>query len=153
MKKEEFVKKYGITAYKKKMQQGRDWRESHPKEMKTHKDKWAENNPEKVKAHSLEGHRKGSKYYEKHKLSHKEGLQGERERVRGKHHRMWTPFKRIVSPDSQLHHEWIPGTPDYRGAALVEKDQHMQGVIDVIQILEGKITLFTEEDVLRGGEE
>jgi len=33
--------------------------------------------------------------------------------------------------------------------ALVEKDQHMRGIIDVIEVLEGKITLLTEEAILK----
>ena len=36
---------------------------------------------------------------------------------------------------------------------VVEKDQHIHGFIDVIQILEGEITLFTEEEIKnRGGD-
>ena len=41
----------------------------------------------------------------------------------------------------------IPGTADYRGAALVEPIQHQYGIIDPIVILEGEITLLTEAEI------
>ena len=41
--------------------------------------------------------------------------------------------------------------PLYRGLALVEADQHTHGFIDVIKILDGEITIFTEAE-LRGEE-
>jgi hypothetical protein len=64
-----------------------------------------------------------------------------------RHGYYWRPYKNIIAPGSQLHHNWIPGTADYTGLALVEADQHMRGFIEVIQILEGKITLFTEKEI------
>ena len=69
-----------------------------------------------------------------------------------KHAKQYKPCKAIIATDSQLHHEWIPKTAEYRGLALVEKDQHMHGFVDVIKILDGKITLLTEEEVKNGGE-
>ena len=75
------------------------------------------------------------------------GIPHEKELIRQKHSRKWTLYKKIIAPESQQHHQWLPGTADYIGVALVEKDQHMHGYIDVIQILEGEITLFTEEEI------
>ena len=73
-------------------------------------------------------------------LPHAKGL------IRWKHGKYYAPYKKIIDTENltQLHHEWIPGTADYRGTALVEADSHMHGFIDVIQILEGEITLLTE---------
>ena len=65
--------------------------------------------------------------------------------IRSKHSRRWRKFKTLIAPGSELHHEWIPETAEYRGVALVEADQHRRGIIDVIQILEGEITLFSME--------
>ena len=147
MNKEEFIRRYGEVAWEKQLQRGRDWGKAHPKERNALHNNWVSRNPEKEKAHGRERGRKGGKYYEKHKQSHKEGLTGEKCRVMGKHQRLWTPFKKIIAPESQLHHQWLPGTANYTGLALVEADQHMHGYIDVIQILEGKITLLTEAEI------
>jgi hypothetical protein len=38
-------------------------------------------------------------------------------------------------------------TANYDGVALVEAEQHMSGFLDVIQILAGTITLYTEEEI------
>ena len=84
-----------------------DWHAHHRKETNTCERAWAKRNPGKIKTYDRETSHKGGKYYEKHKLAHKEGLPGEKERVRGKHQRMWTPFKRIIAPESQLHHQWV----------------------------------------------
>ena len=67
--------------------------------------------------------------------------------IRNKHWRRWISYKRIIAPDSQIHHEWISEMADFRGVALVETDQHAHGFVDVIQILEGQITLLTEAEI------
>ena len=115
---------------------------------------WRKINPDKVKAQNAKKNPeiscKGGKYYEKHLEYRRTGLQKERNRIRIKHRLLYYPFKQIIAPSSQLHHQWAPNTADYSGVALVEADQHMHGFIDVIQILEGEITLFTEAEI-RGG--
>ena len=112
---------------------------------------WRKNNPDKVKAQHVKNHpeqsRKGGKYYDKHLEYRRTGLQGERNRIRKKHRRFYYPFKQIIAPASQLHHQWVPSTADYSAVALVETDRHMHGSIDVIRILEGQITLFTEAEI------
>lgn len=62
--------------------------------------------------------------------------------IRSCHANRWRKIKAVIAPWSELHHEWIPETADYRGVALVEADQHHHGIIDVIRVLEGEITLF-----------
>jgi hypothetical protein len=78
------------------------------------------------------------------------GLQGARNKIRGRHSHEYKPYKAIIAPESQLHHEWLPDSPEYRGLALVEADPHMHGFVDVIEILDGEITLLTEEEVRKG---
>ena len=112
--------------------------------------KWREAHPEEVKAKCQETSRKGGKYYEKRLKYNTTGLPHERNLVRGKHNRRYRPYKQIIAPDSELHHEWIPNTANYRGVALVEKEPHQYGIIDVIQILEGEIRLFTEAEIKKG---
>lgn len=126
------------------------FRKNHPERAKVRDRVWRDANPEKVKMKSYAKDRKGGKYYEKKLEYNRTGLAGERNRVRAKHGRLWGPYKRIIAPDSVQHHQWRPGTAKYDGVALVEKDQHQYGIIDVIQILEGKITLLTEEEVRNG---
>ena len=132
MNKEEYIKKWGGAAYEKQLQWARDWKAG---------------NPDEVIACSQQQCRKGGKYYEKHLEQQHTGIPGERRKIRCKHGDKYRSFKQIIAPESQIHHEWIPGTAEYTGVALVEKDQHMHGFVDVIKILEGKITLLTEKEI------
>lgn len=150
MKKEEYTKKYGKAAYEKQQQQCLDWAAQHREEANARSMKWAIANPNKVIANARETTRKGGKHYEKHLKYETIGLRGARNRIRMSHAQRWRKLKRIIAPDSQLHHQWLPGTADYTGVALVEANQHQHGFIDIIQILEGEITLFTEAEIRRG---
>ena len=136
MNKEEFIKRRGEAAYEKMLQQRIEWGAA---------------NPDKVSATAHEQGHKGGKYYEKNLEYQHTGLRGERNNVRKKHGHKYRPFKQIIAPNSQIHHEWVPETAKYRGVALVEKDQHMHGFVDVIKILEGKITLLTEKEIVEQG--
>lgn len=135
MKKEEFIRRYGIDAFEKMRQQTHDWGTEHP---------------EKIKAYGREISRKGGKYYDKQCKYKSTGIPHERKLIRAKDGQRYRLYKQIIAPESALHHEWIPNSADFRGVALVETDQHQHGYIDVIQILEGKITLFSEEEMRRG---
>ena len=141
MKKVEYIEKHGIEAYEK---------------IKARSEKWRRDHPEEAEEQQHEICRKGGKYYERRLKYRLTGIPHEKDLVRGKHRRIWTPYKQIIAPESQIHHEWLPETANYRGVALVEKEQHRYGIIDVIQILEGKITLLTEEEIRKeewlGGE-
>lgn len=134
MKKEETIRRYGVAAYEKH---------------KARVAKWEKDNPEKVAATKAEQNRKGGKHYDKTRLHQMTGLPHLKVLVRGSHSRIYGKYKRIIDPTglTHLHHQWIPNTPDYTGVALVEKNQHQHGYIDVIKILEGEITLMTEESI------
>ena len=138
MKKEEFIERHGKAAYEKRLAQIRAWREAPP---------------EKLEEIRRQQARKGGKRYEKTLEYDHTGLQGEKRRVRTNHGTKYRPYKDIIAPDSQIHHQWVPGTSDYDGVALVEKDQHMRGFVDVIRILEGDITVFTEEELRNHGDQ
>jgi hypothetical protein len=142
MNKEEFVRRYGEAGYKRKLEQDGIWKTKNPDRVRKHDKTWRDNNPIKTKARDHERNRKGGKHY-KNKLAYlKTGLPGERHKIRIKHADRYRPYKKIVAPASQVHHEWIPGTSRYRGIALVERDAHQHGIVDVIEILEGSITVF-----------
>lgn len=132
MKKKEFIERYGEAAWKKRLERNRQWNET---------------NPERVKAHSQAQCRKGGSRYETQRNYNRMGLQGERRKIRSKHARKWRPYKKIIAPGAQIHHQWIPKTLKYKGLALVEKYQHQHGIIDIIKILEGEITLLTEREI------
>ena len=152
MKKDKFIERYGRAAWERHLEQNRQWKEANPEKMAEYKRRWAEANPGQVKEHAHNQSRKGGSGYEKALKYGHTGLQGERHKIRNKHGHMWRQYKNIVAPDSQIHHSWHPGTSRYTGVALVEADQHRHGIIDVIQILEGKITLFTEKELRERGE-
>ena len=139
MKKADTIRKYGIETYDKYLEQSRNWQRA---------------NPEKVSLLSLEQCRKNGKYYNKKLLYMRTGIQGAKNKVRMLHIRIYSPFKRIIDPNglTHIHHEYLnDGTANFRGVALVEKDQHQHGIIKPIIILEGKITLMTEKDIREQG--
>ncbi|MBE9592360.1 MAG: hypothetical protein IMF19_02660 [Proteobacteria bacterium] len=129
MKEEEFIKRYSEAVYEKHLGRNR---------------KWAERNPDKVRNANHEASRKGGRRYAEKLKYDRTGISGERARIRVKHANRYRVYKQIIAPGSQVHHSWRPGSSKYDGVALVEKDQHRHGIIDVIQILKGEITIFTE---------
>jgi len=131
--KDDFIKRYGKAMYNRRLKRAQTWWKKHPENSR----KWG---------------RKGGELYEKYQIYKQTGLQGERNKIRSKHGYKWRPYKHIIAPNSQIHHQWLPGTAGYTGVALVEKDQHIHGFIKVIQILEGEITLFCEANVLARNE-
>lgn len=150
MKKEEFIKRRGKAAYEKKLQQGRDWSKQHREECNARVKEWRAANPEKVLAIEQEQSHKGGKHYEKRLEYNRTGLQGERKSIRDKHRKQYHAISQ-ATPNSALHHQWIPGTANYLGVALVDKELHRRGIIKVIKLLEGQITVFTEKEI-RGQE-
>jgi hypothetical protein len=147
MNKEETIAKYGEDAWEKHLAQSRAYKDEHKEEESARNKKYKEEHQEQVIADHQEECRKGGKRYEK-KLEHQRtGIPGEKTKIRSKHARDYKPYKDIIAPESQIHHEWVPATSEYRGVALVEADAHMHGIVDVIEILDGKITLLTEEQV------
>ena len=146
MKKEEYIKRYGEAAYEKMQHQSREWDAQHPKEHNARSKKWCEANQDKAKANNHEVSRKGGKYYEKSLIYQRTGLQGERRVIRNKHAKLYRAIKQ-ATPNCVLHHEWISGTANYRGVASVETEAHQNGIIKVIKILQGEITIFTEKEI------
>lgn len=157
--KSDYIARFGEGTYAEKLAQRREWgrnlpggekqrsqdkRNANPEKQREYDRERARKNPEKVKEAGREVSRKGGKYYEKKQIYKQTGISGERERIRIRHGYYWRPYKRLIAPKSQIHHEWIPNTAKYKGVALVEANAHRYRVIDVILILEGEITLFTE---------
>lgn len=156
MKKEEFIERWGIEAYEKQLERTRVWsvadRKLNPKKYRVKYKNWRDAHLEIAKANDQEAYRKGGRRYDRTLAYDQTGLRGDRNAIRKRHGHMWRQYKNIIAPLSQLHHEWAPETAEYTGLALVEADQHMYGVIDVIQILDGEITLLTEDEIRKGGE-
>ena len=154
MFKEDYIAKYGEEAYERKLERSRVWHKAHREKVKKQIREWERKTPEKVKAGNRrtnrEKNRKNGKFYEKILEYKRTGIQGEKNKIRHRHKHGYAPFKRIIAPDSRIHHEWIPTTAHYRGVALVEAKPHRYGIIDVIEILDGEITLLTEEEDKRG---
>jgi len=121
----------------------RRWYLNHKSETIQRSKIWREKNPEKSKAIKRRS-RKNHPHYEKSPLRRGRNL------IRKNHQRRYRPFKLIVAPDSQIHHEWVPNSTTYRGVALVEGRRHRYGFIDVIGILDGEITLFSEKEIGAG---
>lgn len=131
------------SAFSKK----KEWEETHKEEIKEYNKAYKEIHKEEVKSDNTKYSHKEGEHYEQRRKYDQNGLRHKRNLVRGRHRFYYHKYKQIIAPDSVLHHEWIPGTADYRGVALVEKDPHRYGFIDVIQILEGEITLLTEAEI------
>lgn len=165
MKKAEIIERYGEDVYMKNLARDRARYKAHPEEYKAVIKKWQDEhreqvnacarawraaNPGSVQIQNRELCRKGGKRYEKGLEYKRTGIPGEKSKIRIKHANQYRSFKRIIAPDSEIHHEWIGNTAEYRGMALVEANPHRYGIIDVIQILDGKITVLTEEEVRNG---
>jgi hypothetical protein len=150
VKKSECIAKYGKEAWRKQLAQSRAWQKAHREEDNARSKKYREEHPEEVRVDNQESYRKGGKRYNKTLEYKRTGIPGEKNRIRMKHARLYKPYKAIIAPDSQIHHEWVPETSDYRGVALVEANPHRYGIIDVIQIVDGEITLLTEEEIKKG---
>ena len=132
MEKKEIIARYGKAEYKRRVKKTREW---------------ALSNPEKKKESDQQANRKIGKRYFKTLAYYKTELRGQRHRIRSNHGYLYRSFKQIIAPESAIHHEWVPESAEYRGVALVEKDTHQYGIVDVIKILDGKITLLTEEEI------
>ena len=124
----------------------KQWHAQHREEANSISQAWYAANQDKAKENSQEANRKGGKYYAHKQNYMKTGLQGERNIIRTKHQKQYYAIKQATS-NSVFHHEWIFGTARYRGVALVDKGAHENGIIKVIKVLEGKITLFTEKEI------
>jgi hypothetical protein len=131
--KEDFISRYGKTKYNQRKLRIGEWRKKNRKSVET-------------AAREL-GH-KGGRYYEKALIYKRTGIQRKRNVTRHRHGKLWREYKQIVAPESVLHHEWITESSEYKGVALVEKNQHQHGFIDVIKIVAGKITIYTEAELL-----
>jgi hypothetical protein len=135
--KDSYIAKFDEEAYAKRIERRRKWgenlpggeaqrsreqRAADPEKYRGYERAWQKRNPEKIIEKGRKVSRKGGKYYEKKQKYKQTGIPGERERVRMRHGYYWRPYKRIIAPDSVLHHQWRPGTAEYDGIALVEKD-------------------------------
>ena len=160
--KDSYIVAHGEEAYAKRLERRKKWganlpggekqrsqerRDANPDQSREYDRAWNEKNPEKIKEKGRKISRKGGAYYKKKQKYKQTGIPGERERIRMRDGNKWRLYKKIIAPEAQLHHQWIPGTAEYTGLALVEADQHMYGFIDAIQILEGEITLLTEKEI------
>jgi hypothetical protein len=160
MNKSEFIGKYGETAYARKLAQKREWNKQNPeRDTENHRRwreenservaetrrRWAEGNPQKIIQSHREASRKGGEFYEKRLEYDHTGIPGDKNKIRGKHRREYKPYKDIIAPESQIHHQWKPNSAEYVAVALVEKDAHMRGFINVIEILDGEVNIFTEK--------
>jgi maltooligosyltrehalose synthase len=140
-------------AYEKRLEQMRAYNIAHKEEGNARARKYKEEHLERVRANDQEACRKGGKRYEKMLAYSRTSIPGDKKKIRRKHARQYKSYKDIIAPDSQLHHNWQnDGTAGYSGIALVEANAHQHGVIDVIQILDGKITVFTEEELKSRGD-
>ena len=152
--KDNFISAHGKDAYEKILAQNRAYYKTHKEQVTANHKKYYKEHLEEVTAVKREQCRKGGRHYAKALACSQIGIPGEKRRIRVKHTQQYKPYKDIIASDSQLHHNWCNnGTADYTGLALVEKDQHRHGIIDVIKILEGEISVFTEEELRNIGED
>lgn len=152
MNKDERIARYGLEAYEKRKKYARDqYYKNKDQRLAQHKE-WNKKNPLRVLEANQQRGRKGGKHYKKHLYDAQTGLRGARNKIRCKDRRKWRLYKGLIAPNSILHHQWQPNSAKYSGVALVEKVQHQYGYIDVIEILEGKITLFSEEGIREQGQ-
>ena len=80
---------------------------------------------------------------------HNNPLHRERHKVRNRDRSKYRPYKRIIDPEGLtcIHHNWIPGTAEYTGKAIVEKDLHQKAhdFVKPILILDDHIELMKDD--------
>ena len=135
-RKEEYIARHGEDAWERHLGKKRTWKKAHPEQ------RWDIKYPEKAKALQRESCRKGGKHYEKRRERDKKGLRHERILIRNRHRKEFHEIKDTLAVEVELHHEWIGDTTEYRGMAFVEKVAHRNGIIDVILLLDGEITIY-----------
>ena len=149
----DFISGHMKEAHEKRLKQMCAYNKAHKEEGEARARKYKEEHPEQVRANDQEASRKGGKRYAKMLEYSRTGIPGSKKKIRRTHARQYKSYKDIIAPKSQIHHQWVIDTAEYTGMALVEADPHMYGIIDVIKILEGEITAFTEEELMNRGEE
>jgi len=134
MKKTETIRRRGLKAYERDLSLSKIW---------------ARSNPERTREYARRRNRPGGKYYMSVLRKNTEGLRHERANRRGRDGAKYRHFKKFIDPlgQTQVHHSWYVASAECEGVALVEKNQHQHGFIDVIEILEGEITVFTEQEL------
>lgn len=141
--KSDFIAAHGEAAYAKRLERRRAWGANLPGGEAQRSQERRDADPEMT----WQSDRKGGKYYERKLKYDRNGLRGERMRIRHRHGKKWAKYKRIIAPNSVIHHSWIPNTAEYTGVGLVEKTAHEYGIIKVIEILDGNIRIFTEREI------
>ena len=136
MKKEEYIRKYGPAAWEAKLSKARRTRITNKvdKGLKDKKESKTENYIEQQELMRVQWKKdKGTK--RRSRLS--EDVLMERQKIRHAHYIKWGG-----GIDLDIHHGWIGDTADYQGVALVERDAHRRGIINIVIPIEGGITEF-----------
>lgn len=166
MKKEEYIKKYGVEKWLEYIAYQRDYytkniekvREKNREYQREYQRKYYAENKEKVKERCREHIREYQhKYYadieirgrvheymKKYcgSLSDHNSIPYRKSLIRQRdHHRFFSIKQFFQNLQTDIHHEWIPNTADYTFIALVERDKHRYNIIDPIVILEKKVVL------------
>ena len=85
---------------------------------------------------------KGGTHYEKEKEYNRTGLRGERHRIRCIHRKAYRLFKKFFGIDTNIHHEWIPGTAKYRSICVLEVEDHKD------KMFENPVLFFTNNQLV-----
>jgi hypothetical protein len=136
MKKEEFIRKKGTAAWEAQLAKSRRT------QLRNRVNKAREAQEEFQKLHYSEQQeilrdmwKKREGHYSRSGLP--QNITAARNKIRQAHCAKW--------PSDVLdhHHEWIEDTAEYTGVALVEREAHRHGIINVVTLLEGVITNFS----------
>ena len=136
----DYHKQYHAIHREERNESSRKYHSEHREESNIRSKGWYKGNPEKVEENRKK-QRKGGIYYEKKLRADQTGLRGERNRIRKKHAKRWRKYKGNWLTETQIHHEWIEGTAEYQGIAIVDKMEHQYGIINPIVILEGVVVI------------
>lgn len=122
-----------------------EYRKGNPEKVKKLKRKGDVANPAKVRGYSLDQSTKGGKGYLKMRAYSQQPVPNARHRVRARHETKYRGIKLLLESffeglKLQLRHQWLSGTAEYTGLALVDTERHQRGIISVVYPLEGVIT-------------
>jgi hypothetical protein len=72
------------------------------------------------KEYNKRRNRKGGESYDTYKKYNVTGIRGKRTRVRAIDGKNWRPFKKIIAPETEVHHLWKDGSAEFFGLAIVD---------------------------------
>lgn len=135
MKKEEYIQKNGLAAWEARLARNRRMQKRNriDKALAV-QDEFQKLDPSEQQEFLRDMWKKREGHYSRSGLP--QNIVAARNTIRHVHRSKWG----VEGLD--VHHDWVGDTAEYTGVALVEREEHQRGIINVVAILDGEIANF-----------